>query len=185
MIIGLTGYAQSGKDTVAKVLVDNYGYTRIAFADKIREFLYEMDPGIGVKGPDGNWHTVSLQNIVDVVGWDEAKQNVEVRGLLQNTGVGARKLFGEGFWVNQALGSIAVGYPNIVVTDVRFINEANTLKANGGQIWRIERLGVGAVNSHISESQMDDYKVDQTFVNNGTTEDLEALIKTRMVGLLV
>ena len=44
MIIGLTGYAQSGKDTVAKILVENYGFTRIAFADKIREFLYETNP---------------------------------------------------------------------------------------------------------------------------------------------
>ena len=152
MIIGLTGYAQSGKDTVAKILVDNYGYTRVAFADKIREFLYET-------GPD------YIKDLVDAVGWDKAKQNQTVRELLQNTGVGARKVFGENFWVNQALGSIAVGYPNIVVTDVRFVNEADTLKTNGGQIWRVKRLGIGAVNSHVSETQMDDYKVDQIFVN--------------------
>ena len=44
MIIGLTGYARSGKDTVAKILVDNYGYKRIAFADKIRELLVEINP---------------------------------------------------------------------------------------------------------------------------------------------
>lgn len=172
MIIGLTGYAQSGKDTVAKILVDNYGYTRVAFADKIREFLYETSPDY-------------IKLLVDEVGWEKAKQNSAVRELLQNTGVGARKVFGENFWVNQALGSMAVGYPNIVVTDVRFVNEADTLKVNGGQIWRVKRLGVSAVNSHVSETQMDDYKVDQIFVNNGTIEDLEALVKTRMVGLLV
>ncbi len=44
MIIGLTGYAQSGKDTVANILVERYGFTRVAFADKIREFLYETNP---------------------------------------------------------------------------------------------------------------------------------------------
>mgnify|MGYP006283771541 FL=1 len=43
MIIGLTGYAQSGKDTVASLLVEHYGYERVAFADKIRSFLYEMN----------------------------------------------------------------------------------------------------------------------------------------------
>ena len=47
MIIGLTGYAQSGKDTLANILVENYGYTRVAFADKIREFLYEVNPMVG------------------------------------------------------------------------------------------------------------------------------------------
>ena len=39
MIIGLTGYAQAGKDSVANSLVQNYGYTRVAFADKIKELL--------------------------------------------------------------------------------------------------------------------------------------------------
>ena len=39
-VIGLTGYAQSGKDTVASILVEKYGYRRIAFADKIRDFLF-------------------------------------------------------------------------------------------------------------------------------------------------
>lgn len=175
MIIGLTGYAQSGKDTVAKILVDNYGYTRIAFADKIREFLYETAPDY-------------IKLLVDEVGWEKAKQNQAVRELLQNTGVGARKVFGEGFWVHEAMKTM-LNDPrpdlNYVVTDVRFLNEADMIKANHGQIWRVKRIGVGAVNAHVSETQMDGYPVDQIFVNNGTIEDLEALVKTRMVGLLV
>ena len=36
MIIGLSGYARSGKDTVAELLVLNYGFKRVAFADGIR-----------------------------------------------------------------------------------------------------------------------------------------------------
>jgi hypothetical protein len=176
MIIGLIGYAQSGKDTVAKILVDNYGFTRVAFADKIRELLHEVNPVVG---------TIRLNDIVDEYGWDIAKQKPEVRELLQNLGVGARKLFGDKFWVHQAIGSIAEAHPNIVVTDVRFTNEADTLKINGAQLWRIKRLGVGPVNSHVSEAQLDTYKVDQIFINNGTIGDLSALVKTRMVGLLV
>lgn len=175
MIIGLTGYAQSGKDTVAKILVDNYGYTRIAFADKIREFLYET-------GPD------YVKFLVDEAGWEKAKQNQAVREMLQNTGVGARKVFGEGFWVHEAMKTMLKDPRpdlNYVVTDVRFLNEADMIRANHGHLWRIERIGVAAVNSHVSETQMDGYPVDQTFINNGTLEDLEALVKARMVGLLV
>ncbi len=175
MIIGLTGYAQSGKDTVAKMLVDNYGYTRIAFADKIREFLYETAPDY-------------IKLLVDEVGWDRAKQNSTVRELLQITGVGARKVFGEGFWVHEAMKSM-LNDPrpdlNYVVTDVRFLNEADMIRANNGHLWRIKRIGVSAVNAHVSETQMDGYPVDQIFINNGTIEDLEALVKARMVGLLV
>jgi len=181
MIIGLTGYAQSGKDTVASILVEQYGFTRVAFADKIRELLYELDPPF----PMADGKVVGLQNLIDVYGWDSAKQNELVRSMLQNLGIGARKLFGESFWVHQAMVSIAFAHPNIVITDVRFLNEAEMLKVNNGQIWRVERPGINAVNSHVSESQMDDYKVDQTFLNNGSIEDLSASIKARMVGLLV
>lgn len=182
MIIGLTGYAQSGKDTVSKILVENYGYTRVAFADPIRDLLFEMDPGIGVKGPDGQWHTVGLQNIVEVSGWDEAKQHKDVRALLQNLGVGARKVFGENFWVQQALRQVHFE-GNYVITDVRFTNEADAIKKyDNSQIWRIKRLGVDAINAHVSETQMDGYPVDQIFINNSTIEDLEVLVKTRMAG---
>ena len=44
MIIGLAGKAGSGKDEVAKILIDLYGYKRIAFADAIRDALYELNP---------------------------------------------------------------------------------------------------------------------------------------------
>jgi len=172
MIIGLTGYAQSGKDTIAKILVDNYDYKRIAFADKIREFLYETAPG-------------HVRLLVDEVGWDKAKQNQAVRELIQNTGVGARKVFGEDFWIHQAV----KGYKNldnVVITDVRFTNEADYIKCfPGAQLWRVKRVGVEAVNSHLSETQLDGYPVDQILVNNGTIADLEALVLRRLVGLPV
>lgn len=176
MIIGLTGYAQSGKDTVANILVENYGYKRVAFADKIREYLYETNPMYdSIVG-----EPLFVKAKVDRDGWEEAKKSPHIRRLLQTSGVAARKVFGENFWVHQAMKDIAEGHPNIVVTDVRFINEANTLRLNGAQIWRIKRLGVEAVNGHVSETELDGYPVDQIFVNNGTVEDLNMLVKTRM-----
>lgn len=174
IIIGLTGYAQSGKDTVANILVEKYGFTRIAFADKIRELLYEINPMAGGE---------PLKFKVDIEGWDRAKQHPEVRRLLQKTGVAARKLFGSEFWVNQAMRQFP-GESKIVVTDVRFTNEAKSLQMNGGQLWRITRVGVGAVNGHVSETELDDYPVDQTFANNGSIEDLELLVQTRIQGML-
>ena len=178
MIIGLSGYAQSGKDTVANILVEKYGYTRIAFADPIRELLYEMDPPVPM-GVGSEKHVVGLQNFIDVYGWDEAKQNSIVRSMLQNLGVGARKVFGDSFWVYQALSDVAP-QDKVVVSDVRFTNEAEFIQQFNGQIWRVKRLGTEAVNNHVSESEMDGYPVDQIFVNNGTIEDLQVLVQTRM-----
>ena len=171
MIIGLSGYAQSGKDEVSKILVEEFGFTRVAFADKIRELLYEMNP---------DFRDTLLQQAVDREGWDEVKKDQSVRRMMQNLGVGARKLFGENFWVHQAMISMANAHSNIVVTDVRFINEANTLKTNGGQLWRIKRPGIEAVNNHVSEHDLNDYKFDQIVKNEGTLKDLHAKVRQRM-----
>lgn len=174
MIIGLTGYAQSGKDSVANILVNNYGYTRVAFADPIRELLYQMNPAV----KDGGYR---VQSTVDAYGWDVAKTAFpEVRNMLQNLGVGARKTFGDMFWVQQALRQVSPE-GNFVITDVRYPNEAKAIRAyDNAQIWRIKRSGVDPVNTHASETAMDGEKVDQIFVNNGTLEDLKVLISTRM-----
>jgi len=173
MIIGLTGYAQSGKDTLAGMLIGLHKYENRAFADPIRKLLYDMNPI--VKGED-----YTVQGVVDGYGWDFAKTAFpEVRSLLQTLGVGARKLFGDDFWVSQGLSGLTPG-DRVVITDVRFPNEADAIKDLGGQIWRVKRLGVGAVNSHVSETAMDGYKVDQIFINNGSVDDLMALLQARM-----
>lgn len=176
MIIGLVGYAQSGKDSVAKVLVEQYGYKRIAFADKIRELLLETNPLIR----DG----FRVESVVSAYGWDQAKVLFpEIRYLLQSLGVGARKSFGPQFWVQEAMKTM-LNEPRTdlkyVITDVRFSNEADIVKANNGQLWRIKRPGVRAVNAHISESELDGYKVDKILSNGGTLEELELLVHTRM-----
>jgi len=172
-LIGLTGYAQVGKDTFASILVEKYGYRRIAFADTIRSFLYEVNPMVGCS-PSGY-----LKELVNLVGWDKAKQEPQVRRLLQDTGVAARTLIGEDVWISAALADLDPS-EKVVVTDVRFKNEAEMIRLLGGQLWRIKRFNTNAVNDHVSEIDLDGYAVDQIFLNNGTLEDLVVLIQTRM-----
>jgi len=172
-VIGLTGYAQSGKDTLASILVEKYGYKRIAFADAIRNFLYEINPMVSCS-PTGY-----LKDLINLVGWDAAKQEPQVRRLLQDLGVAARNIIDSDIWVEVALKNIDPD-DRVVITDVRFVNEAEHLRSLGGQLWRVKRLGVEAVNSHISEHELDGYKVDQIFINNGTIDDLRLLVQTRM-----
>jgi hypothetical protein len=172
MIIGLSGYARSGKDEVAKILMEEYGYKRIAFADKIRELLLETNPLI----KDG----FRVEGVVDAYGWDQAKVLFpEIRNLLQDLGVGARKVFDDSFWIGQVFYSMDVDI-NYVITDVRFVNEAETIKSNNGKIWRIKRNGVEAVNNHVSEHDMDGYQVDQILKNEGTLDDLRTMVRDRM-----
>jgi len=172
MIIGLTGYARSGKDTVANILVEEYRFKSVAFADKIRELLIEVDPILE--------NGMRLSSTLDEYGWDVAKAKPEVRRLLQCLGVGSRKVFGENNWIIETLKDID-REANYVIADVRFKNEAEWVKdVYNGQLWRIKRTGVKAVNSHFSESELDDYPVDQILTNGGTIEDLRTLVKERM-----
>jgi hypothetical protein len=174
MIIGLSGYARSGKDTVAGMLMGIHGFERAAFADKIREFLLEIDPLVMHNGMD-----FRLQDIVESKGWETAKtDHPEVRRLLQDLGVGARKLFGDGFWVDQVVGQFGHdwwGYDKkVVITDVRFVNEAKAIKGKGGQVWRINRINIGPANDHVSEIDLDGWDFDAVITNNS---DMPNLIK--------
>jgi hypothetical protein len=184
MIIGLTGYAQSGKDSVAKILVEKHGFIRVAFADRIRDFVFDADPMYTLVGNEPRY----LRSFVESVGWEEAKKHPEVRRLLQNIGVAARNIFGEQFWIDQAMRQLDPEN-DYVITDVRFVNEANTLQQMGEwvegatvELWRIKRAGTDAINSHVSEKEMDGYKVDKILSNSGTLEDLELLVDRRLNG---
>ena len=170
MIIGLSGYARSGKDEIANILIEQ-GFKRIAFADKIRELLYEMNP---------NYHDTLLQQAVNSHGWDEVKQDPAIRRMLQNLGVGVRKVIHEEFWIAQALQQI-VDDNDYVITDVRFANEARMIKEyKNSQLWRIKRPGVEAVNGHVSEHDLDHYKFDQVLKNEGSLDDLRTLVLKRL-----
>jgi len=173
MIIGLSGYARSGKDEVAKILVEDYGYKRVAFADKIRDLLLETNPQV----KDG----FRVESVVSAYGWDQAKVLFpEIRNLLQRLGVGARKVFGDEFWVAQALKQVHFE-ENWVITDVRFTNEADRIKQyDNSQLWRVKRTGVDAVNGHVSEHDMDGYPVDMILKNEGTLENLRTMVRNRM-----
>lgn len=170
MIIGLMGYAQSGKDEVAKILVEKYGFERRAFADKIRDMLYDMNPMAGGE---------PIQVRVDSDGWDKAKQHPEVRRLLQTMGVSARNHLGDMIWVKQAFSNMSLD-KDYVITDVRFGNEAKMVKLISGELWRVERPEVGPVNNHISEKELENISADRTLLNGGTLEELELLVKVRL-----
>lgn len=169
MIIGLTGYAQSGKDTVAEYLVSNYGYRRIAFADPLRQAVYNLNPRITIADMVG----VPLRTAVDGLGWENVKVDSEdARELLQRMGTEVgRHMFGEDFWVDQAMKNVSK-FDKVVFTDVRFPNEYRSIKQREGTVWRVERLGVGAVNGHASETAMDNIRVDGIITNNSTKQDL-------------
>lgn len=171
-VIGLSGYAQSGKDTIGAAL-EKEGYQRVAFADRIREGLYALDPMLA--------NETRVVELVDSYGWEHAKTSEpEVRTLLQKLGseVG-RGILGENVWVDLTLKNAPDG-AKIVVTDCRFKNEAEAIKRLGGEMWRVHRPGYTPVNSHPSETALDDWEFDQYFENDGSIAELHQKVSTHL-----
>jgi len=151
-IIGITGYARHGKDTIASVLSRELGYSRVALADKMKELLLRLDPII--------LDDLRLAGLVESVGWEAAKGGFpEVRALLQRFGTEVgREGLGEDVWI-QALANGTKGFygneRKIVIPDIRFTNEADFIRRCHGEVWGVSRPefdnGLGANGTHASE----------------------------------
>ena len=183
-IIALSGFARAGKDTVGNILVEEYGFKRVAFADKLREMLYQLNPVVGCEEikSDMTWmEPLLLQQVVDEYGWDGYKETIwgpEIRRLLQRLGTEAgRQTLWDSIWIDAAL----TGHDpdaRLVVTDARFINEFDAVISRGGYVWRVDREGVGPANNHASETEAICYdKFSLHIQNNGTLEDLRSVVK--------
>lgn len=167
-VLGLSGWARSGKDSVAEFLEERCGYIKMSFAQPMKDALVALNPMIDIYG-----NRMSLKTSTRFMSWDELKEaSSEIRPLLQRLGTEVgREMFGENFWVDQAIKAIPDG-AKVVFADVRFPNEAEAVKKLGGQVWRIERDGYGPANDHISEHALNKYDFDQRIYND---RDLETL----------
>jgi hypothetical protein len=168
MIVGLCGYGRSGKDTVAQRLVE-HGWGHYAFADGVRELVELIDPWVPGLSDQG----FPLHTLLNAVGWEGSKDTwPEVRRLLQETGTRCREVFGPTVWVDLLSRRIGREERHVVVSDVRFPNEARWVQNLGGKVLWVERPGVGPANDHPSETGMDDYPVNGVINNGGTVDDL-------------
>lgn len=173
MIVGITGYARSGKDTLAKSLRLRHGFHRIAFADKLKELALGTDPII-------YWDElcnmpIHLSTLIAGLGWDRAKEFPEVRQYLQRLGDHCRNVFGDDVWIRAtfpALHALQDAGHHIVYTDVRYPNEAYFIRSKGGLIIKVVRPGVQPANNHVTEKNVDLIQEDVLLYNNGSKTDL-------------
>lgn len=184
MIIGLAGRARSGKDTVADYLENLTDGTveRDAFADRLKLIAAKT---LGVTFHPDDVGTEAVRR------WaDHLKQNSEIVVLGPSGNVEA-KLTGRKFL--QRLGAEGIrdcldsdvlvdAVPMerdcdlLILTDVRFPNEAEAVRAAGGQVWEITRPGTVA-DSHASEQRLDRDLVDHVIENDGSLDDLRDRVR--------
>lgn len=171
-LIGLVGAKRVGKDTYAGALIAHRGFTRVAFADPLRDMALRLDPIV-------DWtrgfteEPVRLSEVVESYGWEAVKDAYpEARRTLERLGTDAIRTVVPTFWIDAARAQIEARTTPVVVTDVRYPNEADTIRELGGKLVRIVRPGVER-SAHVADNSLDDYEVDVERYNVGTRAELE------------
>lgn len=187
-IIGITGKASSGKDTLALHLQQKYGYTRRAFADPIKELLNKRFEWTPEQWEDRRWKERPCVITLDVPARDWHNR-LSPRQLAQwlGTEVG-RNTFGQDCWVRAMENWCRAnmdGGDRLVIPDVRFNNEAEWILAQGGRIIRVTHPNAPEVAPHTSEQGVNDTYVNFFLVNNASIEHMYTAIDHYMEGFNV
>lgn len=174
-LIGLTGRAGCGKDTVANFLMETHGFVQIALADPLRDGLNAM---LGItseqvyrrdlKEAPIDWIGFSPRQLMQTLGTEWGRHHVAPDIWLR---VAARRI--EKY--RQAKPCLHIA--GIVVSDIRFENEAEWLRSQGGALWHIERAHkANNVADHVSESGIARADSDIVIANNKAIADLEEMV---------
>jgi dephospho-CoA kinase len=160
MIIGLTGKARSGKDTVAAHLQEAYKFHHYWFSKPMKDACRSMF-GWGDEHLYGE-----LKEEVD------QRYGISPRVALQTLGTEwGRNTINSDLWILRAQKEIEQ-HENIVISDCRFDNEAAAVISSGGIVIEIVRQDINQVAAHSSESGISSSLINYQIENNGTLQEL-------------
>ena len=141
MIIGVCGFIGSGKDTIADYLVNIHQFRRESFANTLKDavaqvFGWDRDMLEGRTRQSREW-----RERVDP--WWANRLNMPdltPRWVLQYWGTEVcRRAFHDDIWIAALENKLRSSNDDIVISDCRFPNEINSIKAAGGIVVRVVR----------------------------------------------
>jgi hypothetical protein len=199
MIIGISGRARAGKDTVAEIFIKKFGFKRVSFADSLKEicseaFGIELDTfhnndkkDVAFENPlqvnidhmqslvmllKGAGCAPSQAQIDSLIDEGLSMQFVSPRDLLQRVGTNlCRNHFGDSVWISIFKHKIQNTQGHTVVADVRFVNERQAIRDLEGVNFLVSRdsLPPLATDAHESELLGCSPENIQVFVTNDST----------------
>ena len=182
MIIGVNGRARSGKDTIAKVMIDKFGFQKISFADPLKNICSDA-----FEIPLNYFHDDNLKDSPFEVPVLVTEQHLErlvtnlisagctftngqinelntkglgfilisPRNLLQRVGTDfVRGTLGDRTWIDIFKRKISSTEGNFIVPDARFLNERKVIKELGGYNFLIIRPGLPPIAESAHESEL-------------------------------
>lgn len=190
--ISVAGDFGSGKDEVARILVEDFGYTRFAFGDALKEeeqlvlnsaeyrdFVWDQMP---LTARDAVLTCLALGYLDPF-----AKPTTpEMRELHQRYGTDFRRWCTHmEYWIQRTEEKIG-GCARVVFSDLRFKDELKAVRRRKGLYWKVVRTGTiyagydPGLAAHISEHDLDGERPDSVIPNYGTLDDLRKLIHMDM-----
>jgi len=193
MIIGVSGYSGSGKDTIGYIIQyifcmdkQNVSIEEVCTKYAENQWWLEEQSTWEIRKFAGKLKDIAghLTNI-DIEKFEDqefkktdlgAEWGMTVRDFLQKLGTDAlRDGLHPNVWVNALMADYECvpadrapgGWDcnNWIITDTRFPNEAEAIKSRGGIVIRVDRPGVKPINPHPSEVALDDWNFDYKIVN--------------------
>ena len=186
MLIGLVGFAGSGKGTVADILVRDHGFQKLSFADALKDAVATIF----------GWERRLLEGDTDESREFRSVYTQSKINMMQLMGTEAgRNAFHIDIWIHTVARRM-MQFENVVIADVRFPNELQFIRDNGGFNVRVERgnnpewyeiarqankehnmnLMIG-YPTHYSEWAWIGEKFNYLLTNNGSLAMLEADVK--------
>ncbi len=205
MIVGIAGKAASGKTTAAHFMAEHLqGEVKIipmaqVLRDEVELFLRsigseEYVPLVyGCQEDKVKTFHIDERQAADACGkWahfvsehadiqDRPGQTaITVRRILQWWGTEYRRTEDPDYWTKawtKKVESFDLQNIHILIDDVRFMNELDTVRAEDGLIIKIERPGFNGAGNHASETSLDEYNDwNRVIVNDGTLENFRRQI---------
>lgn len=186
LIVGLTGRAGAGKDSAADIITSNVDAARFAFATRLKQeaaAAFRIDERIFDRRDIKELpiRQLALARCTEPAFVAYAGRELGMLGPLKPRTI--MQVWGDwrrgqdrDYFVRPAYEgrrhALATGRAVMVVTDVRFANEAQWVADHGGVLWKIERAGLPPVSSHQSEWSIRELRADAVIRNDGGMDDL-------------
>lgn len=188
MIIGLCGAQGSGKDTVANILISEYGFVKLTFASTLKDivailFSWQRDLLEGLTEESRLWRETTDDF------WSEKLSipSFTPRKALQMIGTDLFRIhFNNDIWTNiveNKIGVMLKNNPNtnIVISDCRFANEFNLIKqftdSHIIMILREKNISTNKIY-HSSETEWVNYNFDAILQNDNSIDELKINLKS-------
>lgn len=188
-IVAFSGRLKSGKTTLAQSFINN-GFTKVSFADALKESLievYELDRN--------SLHDQDLKNkileepyyydldhakklasyfkleVSDIWSSSDYRELVSIRDMMQYIGTDILRRYEYNFHVKKTLEKLEFN-KNYVFDDVRFNNEKTALDTIGAKSTFVIRPMLMNYSNHRSEIDLVHSSYENVIINDGSYEDL-------------